>query len=213
MWRHSATTSERGFRIITENKIEDIVRLQLSEVLDWLVKKKVWRHSEATNRQKIPLVCRKNYVMTFCDYIWAGVLKNYWKKIEDIVMLHLSEATSIRGLCFVSEKKCVKTFWGYIWARVWLNTYKNLKTFWEYNLERYLLISEKKYFEYILSLHLSEVSDFFWTILKTFWDYNWLVEKNVEKTFCDYVWARFLIKYWKRFGTIWGYNFVKFFLG
>ena len=42
----------------------------------------------------------------------------------------------------------------------------------------------------------------------------WLVSgKNVVKTFCDYIWARFLSKYWQRFKTYWGYNYAKFMIG
>ena len=85
MWWHSATTSERGFWIIAE-KNEDIVRLQLSEDFDWLVKKKL---------------------KTFWVYIWARFLKKYWKDWRH------SEATTMRGLSLVSKKNCVKTFWGY----------------------------------------------------------------------------------------------------
>ena len=78
MWWHSATTSERRFWIITEKTIGDIVRLQLSEVFDWLVEKN-WSHSEFTSER--------------------GFLKKYWKDWRH------SEATAMRGLSLVSEKK------------------------------------------------------------------------------------------------------------
>ena len=64
--------SERGFWINTE-KIEGILRLQLSEVYDWLVKKTVvWRHSETTTKR---------------DYCSVSEQKI----CEDILRLHLSE--------------------------------------------------------------------------------------------------------------------------
>ena len=93
-WRHSEFTSERGF-LKKNEKIEDILRLQLCEVYHWLVKKNVWRHSEATNKQKFCLDSGKNYVKTFCDYIWARFLNNYWKN-----NWRQDEATTKRGYIY-----------------------------------------------------------------------------------------------------------------
>ena len=76
IWIHSECTSERGFWTLLKNT-EDILRLQLSEVFDWLVKKKL---------------------KTFWVYIWARFLKKYWKDWRH------SEATTVRGLSLVSKK-------------------------------------------------------------------------------------------------------------
>ena len=120
--------------------------------------------------KKSAWLVEKNYVMTFCDYIWARFLNNYWKKWRHC------ETTTERGFWLVSEKKwrhseftSERGFWKntekiedilrlqrcevYHWL-VKKNVWKHSEAT---NKQKISLVIKKKYCDDILRLHLSEV--------------------------------------------------------
>ena len=78
-WRHSGATTMRGLWLVSGKKIKWWHCATTSERGFWIITEKDLRHSGATTMRGVWLVSGQKYVMTFCDYIWARFLNNYWK--------------------------------------------------------------------------------------------------------------------------------------